>query len=260
MRVRPLNSRNSHQPFEGKHLLRSSAGAIAMSLLLLVRWPSFAQTPSPATGTQSTPQRVSLDRIVAVANGDLILESDVDAEQRFATFQSLRSDTPNTREQLINRLIDRTLIEQQMRLQPQPPISDADVDAQLVELKKNIPACPTYHCDTEAGWEKLCADNGFTVQELRDRWRIRMEVLQFIEQRFRMGIRISPREIDDYYKNKLVPAYEKEHATPPAEPAISDRIHEILLQQQVSGLLDDWLKALRAQGNIRMMDSGGTTP
>ena len=36
--------------------------------------------------------------------------------------------------------------------------------------------------------------------------------------------------------------------TPPAEATMADRIQEILLQQRVNKLLDDWLTALRAQG------------
>jgi hypothetical protein len=45
----------------------------------------------------------------------------------------------------------------------------------------------------------------------------------------------------------------KEKMTPPAEAAIADRIQEILLQQQVNKLLEDWLTALRAQGSVRMV-------
>ena len=97
-----------------------------------------------------------------------------------------------------------------MALQPEPPITDAEVDAELATLRKSIPKCAAYHCETEAGWEKFVADQGFTMEELRDRWRQRMEVLRFIEERFRMGIRIEPSEIDDYYKKTMLPVYQKE--------------------------------------------------
>ena len=36
--------------------------------------------------------------------------------------------------------------------------------------------------------QKFLADHGFTVEEFRARWRQRMEVLRFIEVRFRNGI------------------------------------------------------------------------
>lgn len=219
---------------------------------------------SPLSGQSGAPQskpktpaadRFDLDRMVAVVNTDIILESDIDAEQRFEAFQPLRAEAPESRDKLIERLIDRALIVQQMKQQPQPPIPDAQVDAQLAMVRKDLPECSTYHCETDAGWAKFVSDHGFTIDEVRSRWRTRMEVLRFIEERFRMGIRISQTEIDNYYKNKLTPAYAKNHATPPAQVTINDRIQEILLQQQVTGLLDDWLKSLRAQGSVRVLSA-----
>jgi peptidyl-prolyl cis-trans isomerase SurA len=158
---------------------------------------------------------------------------------------------------LIDRLIDRDLILQQLQLQPQSPITDAEVDAELAVLRKSIPECAVDHCETDAGWESFVADQGFTLEELRDRWRERMEVLRFIEQRFRMGIRIAQPEIDEYYKKTLLPQYEKQGATSPAEDSVADRIQEILLQQQVNSLLDEWLKTLRAQGSVRILRAEG---
>jgi hypothetical protein len=204
-------------------------------------------------------QRVALDRVVAVVNGYLILESDVDAEQRMAAFQPF-SEAGESREKLIERLVDRELILQQLQLQPDLPITNAEVDAQLELLRKTIPACATYHCETDAGWEKFVAAQGVTMDELRARWTMELGVLRFIDERFRMGIRILPADIDAYYQNKMVPAYQKEKSAPPAEATISDRIQEILLQERVTSLLDDWLKALRAQGSVSIAKPGEALP
>jgi hypothetical protein len=221
--------------------------------------PGLAQagSPSQARGTQA---EVSLDRVIAIVNGNLVLESDLEAEERFAAFQPLREPQPVAQDKLIERLIDRALILQQMALQPEPPITDAEADAELATLRKSIPKCAAYHCETAAGWEKFVADQGFTMEELRERWRLRMGVLRFIEERFRMGIRIEQPEIDAYYKTTLIPAYEKEKAPPPPEATIADKIQEILLQQRVDKLLDDWLTALRAQGSVRILKPGEEAP
>jgi len=215
---------------------------------------------STNAGVAGAGQRVALDRVVAVVNQDLILDSDLDEETRMAAFQPLGEQTLVTREELIERLIDRALILQQIQLQPEAPITDAEVDAELRVLRKNIPECVSYDCVTDAGWEKFVAAQGFTVEELRERWRQRIEVLQFVEARFRMGIRISQAEMDAYYTTTLIPAYTAEKVTPPAEATIADRIQEILLQQQVNKLLDDWLTALRAQGSVRIVKPGEELP
>jgi peptidyl-prolyl cis-trans isomerase SurA len=87
-----------------------------------------------------------------------------------------------------------------------------------------------------------------------------MEVLRFIEQRFRMGIRIPPADIKNYYDKTLLPEYERQHQTPPKMETITDRIQEVLLQQQVSNLLGDWLKSLRAQGSVIVLKPGEVAP
>lgn len=205
------------------------------------------------------------DRIVAIVNGDLILDSDVNEDLRLDELEPYgASTTGQTPQQLraraLERLINRTLILQQMKLQPVSAIPDAAVDKELEALRKNIPACRQYECNTQAGWDKLLASYGFTEQTLRDRWRIRMRVLKFIEQRFRMGIRITPEEIASYYEKTMLPQYAQLHVTPPSLDSISQRIEEVLLQQRVSSLLNDWLESLRAQGSIVVLHPGEDAP
>jgi peptidyl-prolyl cis-trans isomerase SurA len=86
-----------------------------------------------------------------------------------------------------------------------------------------------------------------------------MALLRFIEQRFRSGIRIAPEEIQKYYQETLVPQYTKSSDAPPLD-RISNRIQEILLQQQVNILLNDWLKSLKEQGQVEILDPAFAEP
>jgi hypothetical protein len=207
-------------------------------------------------------QGTVIDSVVAVVNGDVILESDVDEERRFEVIQPYRgSATEFSRDRAVQRLIDRTLIQQQAALEPeQTAVSDAELDKQLQTLRKDIPACKQYHCETDEGWAKFLGANGFTVKGFQDRWRKRMELLRLIELRFRGGIRISNDEIKDYYEKTMLPEYARQKVTPPKLETISPRIEEVLLQQQVGNLLRDWLKSLRAQGNVWVMRPGEVAP
>ena len=87
-----------------------------------------------------------------------------------------------------------------------------------------------------------------------ERWRQRMQILNFIDTRFRAGVRISKPDIEDYYNKTLVPEFKKENVSAPALDSVSGRIEEILLQQHVNVLLQDWLKSLRDQGNVIILD------
>ena len=202
-----------------------------------------------------------VDRVVAIVNGDLILDSDVDQEHRFAMLLPYgEASGAYSRDAAIERLTNRDLILQQSRLQPGSEISMEAATSDLDAIRKSLPTCKEFHCETKAGWDRFLATQGFTEQSLTELWRRRMEVLAFIEQRFRMGIKITQPEIETYYEKTLLPQYAARHATPPPVDAISSRIQEVLLQQRVSDLLGDWLKSLRAQGNVVVLHPGEEAP
>jgi peptidyl-prolyl cis-trans isomerase SurA len=219
-----------------------------------------ATTPQANAAAPTAAQGVVLDRLVAVVNTDMILESDVDEERRFEEIQPYRSAVDSTRARIIERLVDRALILQQAALQPEDAVPDKDLDDQIARVRKDIPACKQYHCETEQGWQKFLGEHGFTEQEFRTRWLQRMQLLKFIEVRFRNGIEIKEDEIKEYYEKTMLPAYAKRNVTPPALDTLKTRIEEVLLQQRVSALLEDWLKSLRAQGSVRIMVPGEVSP
>ncbi len=230
--------------------------------------PSVAQSQSPPTQIllprlppMPPVEGVEVDRVVAIVNGDLILDSDVDLERRFAALMPYgEASGPYDRDAAIERLINRDLILQQMRLQQGDEITQEAAAQDLEDLRNSIPVCRKYHCETRDGWERFLATEGFTPESLLSVWRQRMEVLAFIELRFRMGIKISPAQIAQYYQKTLLPQYAALRVTPPPLKEIANRIQQVLLEQQVSGLLDDWLKSLRAQGNVVVLDHGGPGP
>jgi peptidyl-prolyl cis-trans isomerase SurA len=244
------------------------AGAFVIAAVLTPADRVSAQqqpTPTVPLGPASTlpgaGQGVVLDKVVAVVNGDLILESDVDEERRYEEIEPYRtSDADRSRERTVRRLIDRDLILQQAEIESETAVSEKELDDQLATVRKDIPACKQYHCETAAGWQKYVNDHGFTPEEFRKRWRERMKLLRFIEVRFRNGIRISDDDIKAYYEKTMLPEYAKRNVAPPKLETISPRIEEVLLQQQVGNLLRDWLTSLRAQGRVRIMKAGEVAP
>lgn len=230
--------------------------------------PSVAQSQSPATvmvlpklpGMPAV-EGIEVDRVVAIVNGQLILDSDVNREQRFAALLPYGEATgPDDRDAAIERLINRDLILEQLELQPQDEITMQAAAKDLDAVRRSLPTCKEFHCETQAGWEKFLATEGFTEDSLTRMWRQRMEVMAFIERRFRMGIKISTQEVQEYYTQTMLPQYASQHVTPPPVKVIASRIQEVLLQEQVSKLLDDWLESLRAQGDVVVRHPGEEAP
>ncbi len=213
-----------------------------------------AQEAQPANLLTSAP--VVLDRVVAVVNNQAILDSDIDDEIRLSVLDPSRVGLGVlNRTHALDQLIARALIQQQIRqedLQSAAPTQD-EVDARLAEIRRELPSCVRHHCATQEGWKAFLALHNLTQERVESYLRHRIEILRFIEQRFRQGISISPQEIETYYHGTLVPQYAKGEAVPPLKE-VSKRIEEILLQQQVNVLFDGWLNNLRKQGSIEVLD------
>lgn len=232
---------------------RKPHSTILSILFLCLAATGFAQAPTPS---------VVLDRVVAVVNNHAILASDVDDEIHLAILDPGRAGLGVlTPQRALEQLISRALIQQQIREEDAqaatPP--QAEVDARLVEIRKEIPACVRENCASDSGWKVFLATHHLTPERVQTYLRYRIQILRFIEQRFRQGIRISQQEIETYYHETLSPQYAPGEAVPKFE-AVAPRIEEILLQRQVNALFDDWLKKLRAQGEVEVLDPALESP
>jgi peptidyl-prolyl cis-trans isomerase SurA len=204
--------------------------------------------------TASAQQRV-LDHVVAVVNNQVILASDLELELHFLRLLPIGDRTELTLSNALERLTTRALIEQQI-LQGDPhglEIAPKELEASLTDLQQSLPACKHRDCKTEEGWRTYLTSLGLTPDQVADYWAHRMAMLRFIEERFRSGIHIAPEEIQKYYKETLVAKYQSPSDAPPLEQ-VSQRVQEVLLQQQVNSLLDDWLKSLQDQGQVEILD------
>ena len=234
--------------------------AFAAIIAALIAGPPQARAQSadaaPASAQPPAGQPVILDRVVAVINGDVVLASDVQEEQRFAQLEpfSVPPGTDNLR-RATRRLANRILILQQMKEQQLGiTVSDDEVQKALTDVRTQLPACRQYHCTTDEGWKAFLAAHNLTEAEMFAHWKQRLAILKFIDLRFRSGIRIPDDEVQDYYKKSVVPVFERQHEKPPALAEVSQRIQEILLQQHVNDLLQDWLKTLRDEGSVQVLD------
>jgi hypothetical protein len=213
--------------------------------------------PAPAIAQASQPAApVVLDEVVAVVNNQAILSSDLDDEIRLSVLDPGRGGLGIlTRKRALDQLIGRALIQQQIRQEDEqatdPPQSE--VDARLMEIRKELPACVRQNCASADGWKTFLAAHSLTQERVESYLRFRLEILAFIERRFRQGIQIPPQEIETYYHDTLVPQYAQGEAVPKLDK-VSPRIQEILLQQRVNVLFDEWLENLRKQGNVELLD------
>lgn len=250
-----LRSRRTCCCFSKKFACATQLGrAFWTSTVFAAALCTFLRPAQGEPAPQSTP--VVLDRVVAVVNNHPILSSDLDDEIRLSILDENQVGQASlTRQRAFEQLISRALIEQQIRQEDAETAepTEQQVDARIAELRRGLPACLRQECATEAGWNEFLAEHGLTPSRVQAYLRYRMEILGFIEQRFRGGIHISPPEIEAYYKGTLLPQYAPGESAPPLK-SVAPRIEEILLEQKVNVLFDQWLENLRAQGDVEILD------
>jgi len=258
----------SRPNFSAARLADLASARPALVCLSLALFTASAQAQSPATAypqttplqTASQPPQVAatqtLDRVVAVVNNHAILFSDIDEEIRLSILDPAHeSSGVLSPQRALEQLISRNLIEQQMRqedIQAAEP-KQYEVAARLKEIRAELPACVHANCASDSGWKAFLLAHGLTQELVEASLLYRLQILSFIELRFRQGISVSDQEIAAYYHDTLVPQYTKGEEIPPLEK-VSPRIQEILLQQKVNILFDEWLRNLRTQGEVEVLD------
>ena len=196
----------------------------------------------------------------SAAQGVQITERDHQTRHGHAGVDRRADDLAQILLMLLN-LERQVVIQQQIRQEDEQSVAptQGELDERLSEIRREVPACVRQNCASDAGWKVFLATHGLTPERVASYLRYRVEILRFIEQRFRQGIRISAQEIETYYRVTLLPQYAPGEATPTLE-TVSPRIEEILLQQRVNVLFDDWLSNLRKQGEIEVLDPALESP
>jgi peptidyl-prolyl cis-trans isomerase SurA len=232
---------------------RWGIAALAVALMLLTTQIVWSQGEQNLQDQESKGQ--DLDSVLAVVNNQVVLTSDLELDMRIFHLLPIGRPGDNTPAKALERLTTRALIEQQI-VQEDPhglEVDPKELQDSLTELKQNLPGCKRADCSTDAGWRAYLLTLGLTPARVSEYWQNRMAVLRFIELRFRSGIRVLPEEIQTYYNDVLVPKYPSPQDAPKLD-RITQRIQEILLQQKVNVLLNDWLKSLQDQGQVEILD------
>ena len=201
----------------------------------------LAEAAAGVLGAQET-----LDRIVARVENDIILLSDVRALRHY---QELVDGKPETEEQILDRLIDQWIVRTEADVSHFPHPSDADIDHSLGQLQKSFPSIDEY--------EARRKQSGLNDSEIRRIVDLQLYLSSYLDSRFRPGVQIDPKAIEDFYVNKVLPQARSRGQEPPSLDAARDSIQEALIQQGINEQADRWLKESRVRLHIeKLLEEG----
>jgi hypothetical protein len=187
-----------------------------------------------------------VDRIVTRVENDIILLSDVRA---LRSYQRFLDGTSETDSQILDRLIDQWIVRTEAEVSRFPPPSGSEIDRGVERIRKSWDSAEEYESR-----KKL---SGLKDQDIRAMVVMQLYLSNYLDSRFRSGVRIEPKAIEDFYRNSVVPRAKARGQEPPTLDAARDFIEEALMQNGINAQADQWLKESRTRLHIeKFLDEG----
>ncbi|MGC2196390.1 MAG: hypothetical protein WA628_17085 [Terriglobales bacterium] len=198
-----------------------------------------------------------IDRIAAMVNGHVILQSDWDDAVRFEAFaegRPLDQVTDQDRGHALDRLIDQELLREQAQGAESQPPSAEELQPRILEIQKQQAA--TAPADWQSALSRYALD-----QKQVEAWLARdISMLHQVEARLRPAVQVTPQGVEAYYRDTFLPQLRKTGAQEVPLAQVSGQIREILTQQKVNELFASWLQSLRAESKISMPVPASSPP
>ena len=190
-----------------------------------------------------------VDRIVARVGHRVVLQSELEDSMRYQALISRRSPGPfgvEERKQALEQLVDQCLIESQIDRSTFQRSSQANIERQVADIRQQLGV------KDDSTWQALLTRYGLTPQDFEERLAWQVDILRFVDSRFRPNIHIDRRSVETYYREQFLPQLRKTSAREVPLNEVSGKIEEILVQQRIDDLMSVWLRNLRTQEEVQV--------
>jgi hypothetical protein len=201
---------------------------------------------SSLTLVHATLAQELIDRVAARVENDIILLSDV---RHLGRYQMLVDGKSENEAQLLERLIDQWVVQNEADASRFPRPADAEIDQGVAALKKSFPSIQEY--------EERRKQSGLSEQQVRDKIATQIHLTNYLDSRFRPSVQVDAKAIEDFYNSAVLPRAKARGQEPPSLEASRDVIQEAVIQQSIDAQADQWLKESRSRIHVeRLLDEG----
>jgi peptidyl-prolyl cis-trans isomerase SurA len=196
-----------------------------------------------------------IDRIVAVVNGHIILQSDWDEALSYEALLDHRDVgqfTDEDRRGVLDRLIDQELLGEQMKSASFQHASESEVSDRVKEARKQYPEAAT-----DDGWGRVLARFGLSEKDLMAHVEQQIDLMRLVDAHLRPAVQIDSKTVEDYYREKFVPQLKQSIVEAVPSTDVAAKIRELLTQQKVNELMVSWLQSLRSESKVSVPGLGG---
>jgi len=196
-----------------------------------------------------------VDRLLAAVNGRVLTEWDLTmARSLNAVLVTAgaggKVPAKPSREEEMNRLIDRELFRQELENFPVEPGEPGRAQASLQTAIQAILEDLKQAYAEIGGLSALISQLGLQEAELESYIRLQILIVRFTSVRFDPFVSVADEEVDTYYRMKLVPELQRVGAAVPPLPEVADRIKQLLREEKKNTALDEWITNIRSHSRI----------
>jgi parvulin-like peptidyl-prolyl isomerase len=186
-----------------------------------------------------------IDRVAVIVENHVVTLSDVDRDLRLTEF--LNREQPDfssgNRRKAAERLIDQTIIRDEIARGGYRRATDSDADGLLKQLRRDR------FEDSDSRLREALGRYGLTEDQLRAQLLWQLTVIRFIDQRFRPGVLLADEEVRAYYdqhRDELQREYPKNSSF----DALESKIRSSLEGKRINQYFMEWLDQSRKRNRI----------
>ncbi len=182
-----------------------------------------------------------VDRMVAVVNGKIITQSDLNQSSQWL-IENRNVALPEKRlseEERLRGYLERLLIREEIENYPGLDVSPEEIEVQWKQLFALQPLLAKIPTDQDR-------------DEMKKEIRNQLLYEKYIDLRFRPFVEVPGEEIEKYYKEIFCPEWKKvSQQEVPALSAVQEKIRPILVESKIRVQLDRWIEELRQKAEIQ---------
>ena len=189
--------------------------------------------------------------MVASVGTAAVTASDVEREYRFERFLDAQWPPPPPEAGVLDRVRERLTYQLLLSREEAPtPEERSECQKAAAERVAGLPQKFAHPADFQAALNDL----GMTEAQAVERVTQQELLLRLIDQRLRPAAAPGDEDVANYYQNTFVPEFQKRNAgtAPPPLTEVADQIRQVLTEQRVNELLDQWLEEMRPTSRVRM--------
>jgi parvulin-like peptidyl-prolyl isomerase len=181
-----------------------------------------------------------VDRIVARVDSDVITQSEVD---ELGHFQQLVSGKEQSADERLRELVEQWMINQEASLSGFHAPTAAAVQKAYDNLEKRF--------GTSAEFARKLKEVGLHQDEVRKMLERQLVLNAYLDYKFRPEVQVNEKDIEDYYKNTLVPELKSKGQKVPTLDSVADQVRELLIERGISRLSAEWLDQMQDRWKVQ---------